>query len=272
MHHPDSPCAGGGPAGARLRQLFDEGQLQAAGALFLEELENNILPHSAELAHWLDNALGAQRTEKLVMALSSEPCLRCQKGFEVCDECHGHGVLAAGALCAQCLGFGRVRCDVCNGTGQTEFETLPRELWPRIIQHRLDAAGPFVADLIYRALPPFDGEHAVKPLTGRILNIAKLLGVLDNALAAANAFSGKAEVDMVVLRTRASRWGGAGELRLRDGLAALAMSLRVGSQKLASDAPEIAAMLARADRLEELARTGAFAGTSFDQPALFAAV
>ena len=242
---------------------MDAGEGQLAARAFLVAVAHNKLPAGLRLNEWLQG-LSEQRQGKLIAAFAQYPCFACRNGQESCDTCGGSGFSAAARVCSTCAGFGEKRCDFCSGSGLAAYSVMPIELWPRVIVARARRAVHYLKKLAEQPVPVAEAV-----MTRRVLDMNKLLGVLENAVAAARQL----EASEAAGPHMAAQFSGfcrphaaAGMRAMRETLAALSRH----SREAASTLPPVDAenAMAKSEFFEDLAESATFAGTGLSHPYL----
>ena len=234
-----------------------------AARAVLGAVAHDKLPGGLRLNEWLQG-LNEQRQGKLIVAFAQYPCFACRNGQESCDTCGGSGFSAAARVCSACAGFGEKRCDFCSGSGLAAYSVMPIELWPKVIMTRAKRAMHYLKKLAAQPIP--DAEAA---MTRRVLDMNKLLGVLENAVAAARQLEASEAAGPHV----AAQFSGfcrphvaSGMRAMRETLAALSRHAR----QTASALPPVDAenAIAKSEFYEDLAESATFAGTGLSHPFL----
>ena len=246
-----------------IESQLDAGEGQLAARAVLAAVAHDTLPGGLRPNEWLQG-LSEQRQGKLIAAFAQYPCFACRNGQESCDTCGGSGFSAAARVCSACAGFGEKRCDFCSGSGLAAYSVMPIELWSKVIMARARRAMHYLKKLAAQPIP--DAEAAMRT---RLLDMNKLLGVLENAVAAARQLeaSEAAGPDVAAQFSGFCRpYVAAGMHAMRETLAALSRHVRQAASTLPPVDAENA--IAKAEFYEDLAGSTAFGGTGLSHPFL----
>ena len=242
---------------------LDAGEGQLAARAFLAAVANDKLPGGLGLNEWLQG-LSEQHYGKLIAAFAQYPCFACRNGQESCDTCGGSGFSAAARVCSPCAGFGEKRCDFCSGSGLAAYSVMPIELWPKVITTRAKRAMHYLKKLAAQPVP-----NAETAMTRRLSDMNKLLGVLENAVAAARQL----EASEATGPDAAAQFNGfcrphvaAGMQAMQETLAALSRHCRQAASTLPPVDAENA--MAKSEFYEDLAGSATFAETGLSHPFL----
>lgn len=160
---------------------LDAGEGQLAARALLAAVVHGTFPDGSPLSAWLEQ-LSEQRRAKLITAFAHYPCFACRNGQESCAPCGGSGFSAAAQICGACAGLGEKRCDFCAGAGLATYNLMPLALWRSVLTARASRAMKYLNQLA--AQPGVSAPLPEAAAVRRIQDLNKLLGVLENALAA----------------------------------------------------------------------------------------
>ncbi|HEX2971524.1 MAG TPA: hypothetical protein VHP11_04290 [Tepidisphaeraceae bacterium] len=246
---------------------LNEGRNKDAVRLFVEAYNRGVLAKGHQLPVWLLGTLGKEVAAKLFLAFAHFPCVYCKGGLEPCESCGGRGVRAEGPFCDTCAALGQSRCEFCDGTGLATYSFFPPELWLPVIVDRSRLAIHQVSYLVGHPVP-VDGPEP--RLTELIINLNKLLGVLENAVLAAKQIAHhNTHAHTIVHTVNSCNHAAAVAIKyLRQVIRSLAAVVRDGAKTQPSDSAEAQFRTGRAAFYETLADSNRFEGTCLYHPFL----
>ncbi|MGE5610513.1 MAG: hypothetical protein ACM359_14780 [Bacillota bacterium] len=246
---------------------MQEGRNKDAVRLFVEAHNRAVLPKGHALPKWLLDTFGKEMAAKLFQAFAHFPCVYCKSGLEHCEACGGRGARPDGPFCDTCVATGQSRCEFCDGTGLATYSFFPPELWLPIIVDRSRLAIHGVNHLLAHPVPASSSEAH---LTELIVNLNKLLGVLENAVLAAKQIAHHDTHAQVIAQTvlACNQAASAAVTYLRQAIRALAAVVRNSAKAHPPDSAEAQFRLGRAEFYENLANSASFERTCLQHPFL----
>jgi hypothetical protein len=255
-------------------------QKRQAARHYLAGVGHESMPPEIGKVAWVRSVIGQEATKSLVSALAGAPCFGCKLGYQECQSCGGSGFTAEARVCRTCLGFGQSRCEFCSGSGLTTYNALPEDFRPQVMTRRVARAVALIDRLRGEAAAATTGElpmpvaapvlppapAATSDEAGqrqRVLQLNKLLGVLENAVIAARTLirAGRAEqATFAPMAKRIALSAAVAEQQLRESLRRLAAWYRVAPAGGAEESE-----LDRGDREAKSAFYEEVAGSSFFQ-------
>jgi hypothetical protein len=257
---------GGRHAGSArsVQSLLEGGHGTAAARALMAGLSRGAFSDHLSVGEWLA-ALNPQQHATLLSGFAHYPCFACRNGQETCDACTGSGFTAVARVCGTCIGLGTKRCDFCGGTGLATYNAIPTELWLGVIASRAGRAVKLIEK--FPALNPAAlGEPAV---VARLQDVNKLLGVLENALAAARQLVALGAVEPEVAQELVEVYAApvaAGVTFMRRAMRVVADHCRQNARTLTDVDADNAE--AKAEFYEELAQSASFDGSGAAHPLL----
>ncbi|QDV91247.1 hypothetical protein RAS2_23420 [Phycisphaerae bacterium RAS2] len=260
-------------AAKRISAALQKGRGTGAVRILLQALERNELPSNGELWDRLRARLGASASKKLIAALASMPCFYCKSGVQRCEHCDGDGCHSDASPCGYCLGFGIASCDFCNGSGRATYTVVPSSLRMHVLEHRMQQALKEANQLLKAAIPTAAGRTIKivrRDLAGRLFQIDRVMGVLENAVTSAREASrSRKELRKFAARVIrvARRVALKLDARMRQVLKQLVQVERsaVATTKSTAVKPPV---LARIDLLHSIRKRRGFHGCTFQHPFL----
>jgi hypothetical protein len=257
---------GGGHAGSArsVEALLASGQATRAARALIAGLSSGSFSDHLTVGEWLAS-LDPHAYAKLTSAFAHYPCFACRNGQETCDACSGSGFTAVARVCGTCIGLGTKRCDFCGGTGLAAYNVIPAELWLSVIASRT-ARGAKLIEKIAALDPATLGEAAA---VARLQDVNKLLGVLENAFAAARQVVASGAVEPEVAQELLEAYAApaaAGMKFMRGAMRELAGHYRRYAKTLPGVDADNAE--AKAEFYEDLAQSASFDGSGAAHPLL----
>ncbi len=251
----------GGTLADQIRHQLDGSHMKRAATLLLDAWSAGTIASDGNAGQWVNANVSEGAAGKIsgAIARTTSPC--CERGFVTCPTCGGFD-LSSDQFCSDCMGLGVRRCDFCDGTGLLQYSGVPADLIPKVALLRLQR----VAELVEDAVVTKESTRDLRKLRTHLLNITKLLGIVENAVVALRSMRA-ATVDETHNLHRMA-WPIAMTLReyrtttLRDFAAAWAA--RSSAEQAAISVLDQAAYFTR------LAAPSGLAGTMLANPFLFA--
>jgi hypothetical protein len=161
------------------------GRIVEAAKLFLKGQADGIFPPDHHLPEKLVQTIGADVTNRIIVAFAHYPCPFCKKGRLECRDCGGHGHISHEIICERCLGLGIVRCDFCDGSGWMAMRDVPEGLRIAVFTMRAQTALKRL-NLIFAEPVPRPSKNkpliALKKLAQLLVKVDRYMGVLENVL------------------------------------------------------------------------------------------
>jgi hypothetical protein len=247
-----------------------DGHGKDSARIFMEAYKRNVTPKGPRLLQWIIGALGRDDAARLIAAFAHFPCVCCKNGLEACEACGSQGVRAEGPVCETCAGFGMARCEFCDGAGLATYSFFPEELWLPIIADRSHMAIHQLALLIAQPIPRVSDPAAEQNHVNLILNLNKLIGVLENAVTSAQeaAHHDSHQETLAKIITSCNRAAGMAIRYLRQVIRSQAAAIRQAAKSLPPGSAEAQFRASRAEYYESLAHSAGFEGTSLHHPFL----
>ena len=268
-----SPSDSLGPVDRLMQQILaklHEGHGKDAARIFIEAHHRSVIPKGPQLLDWLVRTIGREEATRLIGAFAHFPCVYCKGGVEQCDACAGRGVRAEGPFCDTCAGLGMARCEFCDGEGLAAYSFFPQELWLPIIAERSHMAIHQLGLMINQPIPRFSEAAAEQNHANLILNLNKLIGVLENAAESAQQVAHSDSRQQVLGRIHDSctRAAAMGAQYLRQVIRSLAAVIRQSAKTLAAGSAEAQFRESRAIFYDNLSHSAGFEGTCLHHPFL----
>ena len=254
--------------GSNLKDLIvsavDAHDSRRAASELLDACNRGALRTDGELRQWLIGSVGKQRFGKLLAALVRQPCAYCSGGIDACANCGGSGIRDDIFCCRTCAGLGKSRCDFCGGSGLATYNYFPDGLRFDVLRGRVQLAA---INLDRLHLGPSISPD-VSSLENRILNLNKILSVLENARVEASRLlhPRSANESAIAIRTQIDGAAGKALDARRSAIVLVKDLLRRQSNVSAGIDSRPAAV--RADFYEQLLEESSFNGTILDHPFL----
>ncbi len=247
-----------------------EGHAKDAARLFIEAHHRGIIPKGPQLPQWMLATLGRDDSTKLIAAFAHFPCVCCKGGLESCEACGGQGVRPEGPICETCAGLGTASCEFCDGTGLATYSFFPEELWLPILVERSHMAIHQLGLLIQQPIPRISDPAAEQNHTHLILNLNKLMGVLETSVSTAQetVHRDSHQETLERLVTSGNHAAGLATQYMRQVIRSLAAAIRQTAKPLPHDSAEAQFREGRAAFYDSLSHSHAFEGTCLHHPFL----
>jgi len=247
-------------------QALSSRQDAEAVRLFQEAVANSPSLRDSDLSTWLVKTIGKAPAQRLIQAYAEYPCMGCKQGLLKCAPCHGKGEVSDDEVCERCMGFRAMNCDFCAGAGWITYNFVPPGLVAAVVLERSRRVLARAKSLLAAPSAAESDESAsekCKALTLEVLQLNRILGVMDNALAVAHAPSPLARKHkQVLMQVQSACIAGAArvEKRLRKTLHELAecWESRSGSGANRGAAAKRARYYERLASAKDFSRTGLF--------------
>lgn len=258
----------------RIQAALSRRQFEIAARIHMEACAHHLFPTDEGALPGLRRILGSENVEKLIAAYAKLPCFYCNKGMVPCEECGGRGRYDNLTICTPCLSLGIDRCGFCGGSGWFTINHVPSEMQAHVVIRRVVVAAKEANDLLAGELPPLTHDkhaEARKGAARRLLQMNRLLGVLENMVVVARQILARQDSEPEVMRKAIAAAESTGS-RLNVGacqtLEHLANTFEIEAEAATRSSSRDLARR-RAEFYAGLASSGNFIGTSLRHPMLF---
>ena len=214
-----------------LRQHLALAEWTQACQVVMKLRETHELPGGSGLIGQLKRILGRDDFIRLIEAFARNACPFCKMGLHVCAACKGKAAAVRGSPCPACACTGSQPCEFCTGSGLAAYSFGPEEFRPLVLQARI----AMVARQLSKLSAKYESSrHLAEAHINYLLNLNKLLGVLENAAIETNFQRDRHLIDRVVYSKHKKRiWNLARTVytELSAGLGALAGDASTDDQK-----------------------------------------
>jgi hypothetical protein len=247
-----------------------DGHAKDAARLFIEAHHRGVVPKGPQLLQWMLATPGRDDSTKLMAAFTHFPCVCCKGGLEPCEACGGQGVRSEGPFCETCAGLGMARCEFCDGAGLATYSFFPEELWLPIIVERSHLAIHQLSLIIQQPIPRISDPAAEQNHAHLILNLNKLIGLLENAVTTAQEVAHHDSHQETLNRIihSSNHAAALATQYLRQSIRSLAAAIRQAAKSLPPDSAEAQFRESRAGFYDSLSHSVAFEGTCLHHPFL----
>ncbi len=276
-----------------MRRTFDEGldglavelasamrrsKLAAAARLIIQAETEGAFQRCKNVARWLIGALGRSDAGTLLDALARSGCVACERGYRICEQCHGSGTFEQTGVCDRCIGIGVTPCEFCAGSGLITSEVFPATLQPAVAIDRAERAvkhtNRLIEDSLFQAERD-DAGGAQKKWMKLLLEVERELRVLGNAVIVLEQ-TGRVFPHLKGRVTKAMARFTREGMKADSAVHVCLRALHSCAQRDAAAADEGSSARRWAENklafYRDLTKSDAFAGTGFDRTALTKAI
>ena len=244
-------------------------------SLFAEGQARHILGGTSDLPRRLVELMGQKMADKLIGVFVHSPCPFCKKGRTTCEDCDGHGHIDHEMVCTDCLGFGLIKCDFCDGSGWSTIDSIPSGLRALVLYQRTKVAKTRIKKILVRPAPNVARYKPViilKKYAQLLMDLNRYIGVLENTVTgkdelAKSRYWSRVKVKKIVISCIQIAIDA--ERKAREIVKHMAEIARTQAEKLDEDddAKKLAAV--RADFYKSLLdSSNIFTGTNLEHPFL----
>ncbi len=246
-----------------------------AMSLVAEGQMHHILSSTPNLPKYLVELMGKKMADKLIGVFVHSPCPFCKKGRATCENCEGHGHMKHEMVCLDCLGFGLVKCDFCDGSGWSSIDSIPAGLRALVLYQRTKVAKTRIKKILVRPVPnvaQYKPVVILKKCAQLLMDLNRYIGVLENTITGQNELAKsrywpQSKVKKIVISCIQTAIDA--ERKAREIVKHMAEIARTQTEKPDEDSDTKKLAAVRAEFYESLLdSSNVFAGTNLEHPFL----